>query len=137
MRNRRAWPYRLRLKLRLEFPDGHERSDKSVGNGCFLEYGREAIVDRFHWCRDSGHSTLDLSSSTGCPSLLGLIIHGLSALGFGLVILDFFPFNGTESLGPSADEVLVLPGSIAGTFVGETRESPYIELAGLFDCGQA
>ena len=63
----------------------------------------------------------ELSSSGSIPSLIGL---NLTALGFGLAILDFIPFNGTESIDPSADEVLVLPGSIAGTFVGETRESP-------------
>ena len=51
---------------------------------------------------------------------------GLTALGFGLdiLVLDFYPLDGTESIDPSADEVSVLPCSPIGSIVGETRESP-------------
>ena len=69
--------------------------------------------------------------SVGIPYLLGRHILGMQGLGFDFFILDLNPSNGSKYLNPSADEVLVLPGSI-GTFIGDTHEAPYIELAGLF-----
>jgi len=63
----------------------------------------------------------ELSSSGSIPSLIGL---NLTALGFGPAILDFMPFNGTESIDPSADEVCVLPCSLIRPIVEESLESP-------------
>lgn len=94
--------------------------DLGLGLGC------DGIWER----DDSSRSALRASSGGASPRLLGLglVVFDLDA------VLDFHPFNGFESTGLSAQEVLVPPcpaPAEAEAFFGHARESPQIELAGL------
>ena len=92
------------------------------GNGCALKDSRETVFVRFCWRHSSCHSAFCLLSNGSSPSLLGLAILGLTGLNFGLAIFYYYPFDGAESLDPSADEVLMPPGYTV--VVGETHKSP-------------
>lgn len=130
--------------MRYEFVVGHERLDGSIRLDIIGGWRVHShLWDRnsdlifklnctsTYRCNDSRHiapGILDGANGSRGPSLIGHDLIGLrmalSFCCFGIAFLAFRPFDGTESIDPSAEEVLVLPSSAPRADVRDARESP-------------
>ena len=85
------------------------------------------------WNTDNGTPLRRTNWRVSLPMSLGLVFLGVGSIRLPAaaavaiaLALQFLPLDQRNYVAPAADEVVVLPGSILGAFVGDTSESPEI-----------